>query len=72
MLTITPGYDIKKSAEVIARLERLSLSFTINPEDKNLPILLCDGEYSFSHPSEIDTYLNELEDELKQWYYCAC
>jgi hypothetical protein len=61
-----PGWpDIRE------RLEQMSLAYrhqTVESED----IQLEDGEKQISGSQAIHRYLDQLAEELHQWYYCSC
>ncbi|MEM6772247.1 MAG: hypothetical protein AAF597_16855 [Bacteroidota bacterium] len=57
---------------IVDKLTNLALAHQVrvNPLLK-LP-LLTDGKARFEGPDSIEAYLNETEEELHAWWYCAC
>ena len=54
------------------RLRSLSLAFKlVQSEDADLPSLV-DGKKSYIGHYKMNQYINLLDREKEQWYYCDC
>ena len=58
--------------EVKARLEQLSLAFSIEQKDDIPGVQLLEGKKIVVGQQSILQHLDELSGELHQWYYCNC
>ena len=56
---------------VIDELKSMSLAFKTVQVD-GLHIELNNGGESYTGFEQITSHLEQLKDELKQWYYCDC
>ena len=72
MILITPGKNKNDADDILERLRRLSLSFGVVHEEPGEVISLTEGSAIISGRKAIDSYLDELEDELRKWHYCSC
>ena len=59
-------------SEVISRLRRMSLAYEFISDEKVDQPLLTDGNVTHRGLRQILSFLDELESELKSWYYCDC
>lgn len=72
MITISYPKEDLQLEQVLETLKNLSLAHkTIaNPEVEE--IQLNDGLKTIKGEAAIQAYLEDLADELGQWYYCSC
>jgi len=71
---MTLHYSNKTAAinEIEDRLKKLSLAYKIVVmEDGNGPFLR-DGKSEYLGIVKMNTYLDQLDREKEQWYYCDC
>lgn len=72
MLTLKYQSETTDVKAVKERLEELSLAFqTISTQENDL-IVLADSQKEYIGKASILKYLEELQEELKKWYYCNC
>ena len=57
---------------IVDRITDLALSHQVGINKKLKNAILTDGENRYEGKEKIDQYLFETEQELKQWWYCAC
>ena len=58
--------------DIIERLKRMSLAFR-EEEDRSVEAPeLDDSDRTVSGTSDIHTYLDEIEGQLGEWWYCSC
>ncbi len=69
-LTVTAGEPAHQV--IIDRLKELSLAFATKEESAQSQVFLDDGTTRIVGQEAILAYLDELEAELRYWYYCAC
>ena len=68
MVTLIGKKTSKKFLEIQEKLDNFSVSYQMKyTSDKPY---LTDGDKEFKGDKKITAYLDELEQELKQWYYC--
>ena len=72
MIILRVPADETKAAEVEERLQSLSLAFRKEESQKVEVLTLEDGESVVEGHRAIQTYLDKLQGELHQWYYCNC
>ena len=71
MITLkVPAGQQHKSVE--ERLLSLSLAFKKEQSQEVTIITLEDGKTVVEGLEKIQSYLDQLQGELNQWYYCAC
>ncbi|MDA9774364.1 hypothetical protein N9B82_05345 [Saprospiraceae bacterium] len=68
MVTLIGKKTSKKFLEIQEKLDNFSVSYQMK-YTSDTPYL-TDGEKEFKGDKKINAYLEELEQELKQWYYC--
>lgn len=71
MITLTyrqPSQEVKHIKE---KLASLSLAYA-DQIDQEHAIALRDNEEIYIGQASIEQYLQQLEGELDQWYYCNC
>jgi hypothetical protein len=57
---------------IVDKLTELALAHQVSINRKLKKAVLTDGSTQVEGKIDIETYLNELELELHQWWYCAC
>ncbi|HMQ46470.1 MAG TPA: hypothetical protein PKA00_02660 [Saprospiraceae bacterium] len=71
MLIFTYTATNPQVREIIEKLEQLSLAHQVIQED-GIGLRLQEGNKVLVGFESIKTHLEELEGELKRWYYCGC
>ncbi len=72
MMTLHYSSKTKAIIELEDRLKKLSLAYnTVLIEEGNEP-LLKDGSSEYPGIVKMNTYLDQLDEEKEQWYYCDC
>ena len=71
---ITISYPAKDAAfdRVISKLKELTLAYQLDDAQKPEELILEDGQKTVAGEAAIQAYLEQLEGELGQWYYCSC
>lgn len=61
-----------KFLPIVDRLKSLSLAFRQEENAEVKEITLEDGKSVVEGVQKIEQYLDQLQGELHQWYYCSC
>lgn len=69
MLTLIGKKSSSHFIEIQKKLDELTLSYHM--KYTNDRPYLQDGEIEVKGKEEIKKYIDELEEELKRWYYCS-
>ena len=70
MITLIGNKEKDLFKSIQDKLDKLTVSYQMK-FTKNTPYLQ-DGNLEVKGEDKINSYLEELESELIQWYYCAC
>lgn len=71
---ITISYATKDAAfdRILTKLKDLSLAYQLDDTSGSEDLQLADGQQTVTGETAIQAYLEQLESELGQWYYCSC
>ena len=58
--------------EVENRLIHLSLQYSMEQNESITEPVLVESKIEYSGSEEINAFLDKLEGEREQWYYCNC
>ena len=72
MIILKVPENHKDANKIEDRLKSLSLAYKRVTEKKISDIQLADGATEIEGFKAIEGYLDQLQGELNQWYYCAC
>lgn len=72
MITITYSKEDTALRHVLEKIISLSLAHQTVLEPTIAAIQLADGCVTVQGEAAIQQYLEELEGELRHWYYCSC
>ena len=72
MIVLKIPSEATKSLPIIDRLKSLSLAFRKEENAAVKEITLEDGQSIVEGTEKIEQYLDQLQGELHQWYYCSC
>lgn len=72
MITIHYPQQDESLARIEEKLKSLSLAYKKQEDAEVKAPTLKDGTETVNGEAAIQTYLEKLEGELGQWYYCAC
>ncbi len=72
MITLQYAERNAQVAEIEDRLRGLSLAFQSKSVSEAADLQLLDGTKQIQGLAEIQAHLDELSQELHQWYYCNC
>lgn len=70
MITLVGNKEKEAFKSIQDKLDSLTVSYQMK-YTKDKPYIQ-DGKLEFKGQDKINEYLEELESELIQWYYCAC
>jgi len=62
----------KDTDTIIERLEGLSLAHTLVVDPTIQETQIVDGSKSYIGVEKINVYIDQLDREKEQWYYCNC
>lgn len=71
MILLTYPNDDTQANEIVERLAALSLAHRVESTAEGV-LTLTQGKASFVGLEAIMAYLDKLDGERKQWYYCNC
>lgn len=54
------------------RLKQMTLAYTISVSEEAIVPFLKDGSKEYHGIDKMDDYLDLLDREKEQWYYCNC
>ncbi|NRB49054.1 MAG: hypothetical protein HRU41_15370 [Saprospiraceae bacterium] len=72
MITLQYAERNAQVEEVEDRLKSLSLAFESRTAAQSVNLQLIDGSKQIQGLTAIQAHLDELSQELHQWYYCNC
>lgn len=72
MITLQYAERNAQVGEVEERLKSLSLAFESKTVPQVVKLQLIDGTKQVEGSAAIQAHLDELSQELHQWYYCNC
>lgn len=72
MITIHYQQKDESLACIEEKLKSLSLAYKKQEDPEVKAPTLKDGTETINGETAIQTYLEQLQGELGQWYYCAC
>lgn len=72
MITLQYAERNAQVTEIEERLKSLSLAFKSQSVPETVDLQLLDGTKQVQGLVEIQAHLDELSQELHQWYYCNC
>lgn len=72
MIIISYPAEDKALDQITEKLQELSLAFQTEASSGLADIQLEDGLRTVVGKVDILEYLDQLQGELKQWYYCSC
>ena len=72
MITLQYAERNAQVVEIEERLKGLSLAFESKSVPEAVDLQLMDGTKHVQGLAEIQAHLDELSQELHQWYYCNC
>lgn len=72
MITLQYAERNAQVEEVEDRLKSLSLAFESKTAAQSVKLQLIDGSKQIQGLAAIQAHLDELSQELHQWYYCNC
>ncbi len=72
MITLQYAERNAQVAEIEDRLQGLSLAFESKSVSEAGDLQLVDGTKQVQGLAKIQAHLDELSQELHQWYYCNC
>lgn len=72
MITITYAKSDAELERILEKLKNLSLAHKLINSTEVAEIQLEDGIEKVQGEAAIQAYLEKLEGELGQWYYCSC
>ena len=72
MITLQYAERNAQVGEVEERLKSLSLAFESKTVPQVVKLQLIDGTEQVEGSAAIQAHLDELSQELHQWYYCNC
>ena len=72
MILKYPNNTTQDFIEIESQLKTLSLAFNAVENQTLSNIILEDGEQQIIGKKAIIKHLDELSEELEQWYYCNC
>lgn len=72
MITLQYAERNAQVVEIEERLKGLSLAFESKSVSEAVDLQLMDGTKHVQGLAEIQAHLDELSQELHQWYYCNC
>jgi|GEM_PF-3237161 len=62
----------KEIDAIIGRLKGLSLAYQLVIDKAQRDVQIMDGSKSYTGLDEINSYIDLLDQEKEQWYYCNC
>ncbi|MEM9549475.1 MAG: hypothetical protein AAGA77_26125 [Bacteroidota bacterium] len=72
MMTLTYFNRTAEIAEIENRLKQLTLAYNLEERDGQEEPMFVDGKSKYVGIDEMNAYLDQLEREKEQWYYCGC
>lgn len=57
---------------IVERVQGMSLAYLLVADEHADQIVIADGSAKYTGIDEIHKYLDQLSEELHQWYYCNC
>jgi nicotinamide riboside kinase len=70
MITVIGDKEHPLFKDIQNKLNELTLSF--ETKESHVTPYIKDGSRDVKGTKQIEKYFNELESELKYWYYCSC
>ncbi len=64
--------ETNEIVEIEQRLKKLSLAYKIVLSKADIEPALIDGNKEYSGIDKMNIYLDQLDSEKEQWYYCNC
>ena len=58
--------------EIEDRLKKLSLAYKVVHSELEIEPALVDGSKSYTGIEKMHAYIDQLDGEKEQWYYCHC
>jgi hypothetical protein len=72
MITIHYSTKDQSLVRIEEKLKELSLAYQTKVDENVQQLTLKDGTETNEGEAAIQLYLEKLQGELDQWYYCAC
>ncbi len=72
MINLKYAEENQQFLDIKERMKDLSLAFSHSQNTIQEHIVLEENEVQIKGYENIWKYLDQLEEELKSWYYCAC
>ncbi|MDF1698626.1 MAG: hypothetical protein P1U56_22430 [Saprospiraceae bacterium] len=62
----------KEVEEIEARLKQMTLAYSLDFNPDLLEPSFVDGSKEYLGVDKMNEYLDQLDREKEQWYYCSC
>jgi hypothetical protein len=62
----------KDIIEIEERLKKLTLAYQVTHSELEIEPALVDGSKSYTGIEKMHAYIDQLDSEKEQWYYCHC
>lgn len=72
MIKLVYKLENQKFLDIKERIEGLSLAYKLEKDKTAKKVLLKDGELIYEGPKSINDHLDQLELDLRKWWYCDC
>ena len=72
MIEVSYGSMNEEVVRILDRLRRMSLAHRAHLKPGLDSVVLHDGNDFLDKPEMIEDFLDQLEKELFNWYYCDC
>ena len=63
--------ETKEITEIVNRLKGLTLAYKIVLSDEDVEPALIDGKKEYRGIDKMNIYIDQLDREKEQWYYCS-
>ncbi len=72
MIKLIYKLENQKFLDIKERIEGLSLAFKLEKDKTVKKVSLQDGDLIYEGPRSINHHLDQLEVDLRKWWYCDC
>ena len=71
-MTLKYSNRTTKIAEIENRLRELTLAYHVEVSTEKTEPMLSEGRTEYLGIDKMNTFLDQLDREKEQWYYCGC
>ena len=72
MIKLIYKLENQKLSDIKDRIEDLSLAYKLEKDEKVKKISLKDGDLIYEGSTAVNKHIDQLEKDIRKWWYCDC